>query len=75
MIVIVNFLFTEMTNEGVRKFCTSIHGSMNGFTCHFCDWQMKGGGITRMKYHLSGINPNKNARACTKVPPRFEPRS
>ena len=39
-------------------------------TCDWdCDWKMKGGGITRMKYHLSGNDPNKNARACTKVPP------
>ena len=71
-IVVVNFLCIEMTDEGARKYCTPIQGSSNGFTCHFCDWQMKGGGITRMKYHLSGNDPNKNARICTKVPPEVK---
>ena len=63
------FLFTDMNVEGARKYCMPIQRSANGFTCHFCDWKMKGDGITRTKYHLSGNDPNKNARACTKVLP------
>ena len=49
-IVIVNFLFTEMTDEWAIKYCTPIQGSANGFTCHFCDWKMIGDRITRIKY-------------------------
>ena len=61
-IVIMNFLFTKMIDNWARKYCTPIQEIVNGFACHFCDWKMKGDGITRMKYHLSGNDPNKNAR-------------
>ena len=57
-----------MSEEGVRKHCTPGATNPFHFTCNYCGHVTRGGGITRMKLHLSGNDPKKNVKACTSVP-------
>ncbi|KAM1449335.1 hypothetical protein ACFXTO_008191 [Malus domestica] len=46
-----------------------IDGNKNGTICKYCGRVMKSGGATRLKYHLSGLDPAKNVKRCDNVPP------
>ncbi|KAM1168016.1 hypothetical protein ACFX19_030506 [Malus domestica] len=37
-----------------------IDGNKHGTICKYCGRVMKSGGVTRLKYHLSGLDPAKN---------------
>lgn len=58
-----------MEDEGVRKHCMKVPGTLNHFTCKYCGVTTRGGGVTRMKLHLSGNDPKKNVKRCEKCPP------
>lgn len=58
-----------MADEGVRKHCVVVPGTTSHFTCKYCGLTTRGGGITRMKLHLSGNDPKKNVKRCDKCPP------
>lgn len=47
-------------------------GTTKGTICKFCNVVIKSGGITRFKFHLSGLDPAKNIRVCDKVPPEVQ---
>lgn len=58
-----------MADQGVRKYCTTDPGNPNHYTCNFCGFTMRGGGITRVKLHLSGNDSARSVRKCDKCPP------
>lgn len=43
-----------------------------GSICNYCGHVMKSGGVTRLKYHLSGTEQGKNVKVCTLVPPEVK---
>ncbi|RXH76816.1 hypothetical protein DVH24_019704 [Malus domestica] len=45
-----------------------IDGNKHGTICKYCGRVMKSGGVTRLKYHLSGLDPSKNVQRCDNVP-------
>ncbi|XP_062015024.1 uncharacterized protein LOC133731650 [Rosa rugosa] len=47
-------------------------GQTKGTVCKFCNTVIKSGGITRFKFHLTGLDPAKNTRVCDKVPPEVQ---
>ena len=49
-----------------------IDGNNNGTICKYCGRVMKSGGVTRLKYHLSGLDPAKNVQQCDSVPPEVK---
>ena len=51
------------------KYCTPIKGNKNGKICNFCGMNIKSGGISRFKFHLSHIDPHSNSKNCPNVPP------
>ena len=59
-------------NDPAWQYCTRIEGNKNGTICTFCGDIMQSGGITRFKYHLTGIESHKNVRTCPNVPPEVK---
>ncbi|XP_060667885.1 uncharacterized protein LOC132799608 [Ziziphus jujuba] len=49
-----------------------IEGNKSGTICKYCNRVMKSGGVTRLKYHLSGIDPSHNVQPCGQVPPKVK---
>ncbi|KAM2916542.1 hypothetical protein FF1_045441 [Malus domestica] len=49
-----------------------IDGNKHGTICKYCGRVMKSGGVTRLKYHLSGLDPAKNVQRCDNVPPEVK---
>ena len=49
-----------------------IDGNEHGTICKYCGRVMKSGGVTRLKYHLSGLDPAKNVQRCDSVPPEVK---
>ncbi|KAI5317211.1 hypothetical protein L3X38_036918 [Prunus dulcis] len=49
-----------------------IDGNKNGSICKYCGRVMKSGGVTRLKYHLSGLDPGNNVQRCDSVPPEVK---
>ncbi|KAM2783794.1 hypothetical protein COP1_013239 [Malus domestica] len=49
-----------------------IDGNKHGTICKYCGRVMKSGGVTRLKYHLSGFDPSKNVQQCDNVPPEVK---
>ncbi|KAI5342348.1 hypothetical protein L3X38_010223 [Prunus dulcis] len=49
-----------------------IDGNKNGSICKYCGRVMKSGGVTRLKYHLSGLDPGNNVQRCNSVPPEVK---
>ncbi|XP_060672832.1 uncharacterized protein LOC132803604 [Ziziphus jujuba] len=49
-----------------------IEGNKSGTICKYCNRVMKSGGVTRLKYHLSGIDPSHNVQPCGQVPPEVK---
>ncbi|KAM1925520.1 hypothetical protein ACFX13_032793 [Malus domestica] len=49
-----------------------IDGNKHGTICKYCGRVMKSGGVTRLKYHLSGLDPSKNVQRCDNVPPEVK---
>ena len=45
-----------------------IDGNKNGTICKYCGHVMKSGGVTRLKYHLSGMDPSHSVQCCGSVP-------
>ena len=45
-----------------------IDGNKNRIICKYCEYLKKSGGVTRLKYHLTGINPSHNVQHCESVP-------
>ena len=43
-------------------------GNKNGSICKYCGITMRSGGVTRLKYHLSGLDPGNNVQHCPSVP-------
>ena len=46
-----------------------IDRNKHGTICKYCGRVMKSGGVTRLKYHLSGLDPGNNVQRCDNVPP------
>ena len=46
--------------------------SKQGSICKYCGLVMKGGGVTRLKYHLAGVDPRHNVQRCNSVPPEVK---
>ena len=44
----------------------------NGTVFKYCGQVMKSGGVTRLKYHLSGLDPGNNVQRCDNVPPEVK---
>nr|XP_011469160.1 PREDICTED: uncharacterized protein LOC105352880 [Fragaria vesca subsp. vesca] len=62
-----------MTSGGSRRDPAWEHGeripgNKNGSICKYCRITMKSGGVTRLKYHLSGMDPGNNVQRCEAVP-------
>ncbi|XP_028964627.2 uncharacterized protein [Malus domestica] len=51
------------------KYAHPIEGNKHGTICTFCESIFKIGGITRLKYHLTGFDPHKSVKKCKEVPP------
>ncbi|CAL2276801.1 unnamed protein product [Prunus armeniaca] len=51
------------------KYARPIEGNKHGTICTFCESTFKSGGITRLKYHLAGFDPQKSVKKCKEVPP------
>ncbi|XP_015867310.2 uncharacterized protein LOC107404821 [Ziziphus jujuba] len=49
-----------------------IEGNKSLTICKYCNRVMKSGGVTRLKYHLSGIGPSHNVQSCGQVPPEVK---
>ena len=49
-----------------------IDGNKHGTICKYCGRVMKSGGVTRLKYHLSGLDPGNNVQQCNNVPPEVK---
>ncbi|KAM2525755.1 hypothetical protein TB1_023232 [Malus domestica] len=49
-----------------------IDGNKYGTICKYCGRVMKSGGVTQLKYHLSGLDPAKNVQRCDNVPPEVK---
>lgn len=47
----------------------NIPGNKNGTIRKYCVLVMKSGGVTRLKYHLSGMDPRNNIIICNDVNP------
>ncbi|XP_062028688.1 uncharacterized protein LOC133744631 [Rosa rugosa] len=45
-----------------------IPDNKNGSICKYCGVTMKSGGVTLLKYHLSGLDPGNNVQQCEAVP-------
>ena len=50
------------------RYCTSLEGNKNGTICNYYDLMIKSGGITRLKFHLSHMDPHSNIKKSTNVP-------
>lgn len=50
------------------KYCTPFKGNRNDTICNYCGLVMKSGGITRLKFHLSHVNPHSNSKKCLNMP-------
>ncbi|XP_048427360.1 uncharacterized protein LOC125471206 isoform X1 [Pyrus x bretschneideri] len=46
-----------------------IDGNKHGTICKYYGRVMKSGGMTRLKYHLSGLDPENNVQQCDNIPP------
>ena len=62
-----------MASGGSRRDPAWEHGEQipsnkNGSICKYCRLTMKSGGVTRLKYHLSGMDPGNNVLRCEFVP-------
>lgn len=62
-----------MASGGSRRDPAWEHGEQipsnkNGSICKYCRLTMKSGGVTRLKYHLSGMDPGNNVLRCESVP-------
>ncbi len=62
-----------MTSGGSRRdpaweYGERIPGNKNGSICKYCRITMKSGGVTRLKYHLRGMDPRNNVQQCEAVP-------
>ncbi|XP_060668905.1 uncharacterized protein LOC132800031 [Ziziphus jujuba] len=49
-----------------------IDGNKSGTICKYCNRVMKSGGVTRLKYHLNGIDPSHNVQPCGQMPPEVK---
>nr|XP_048317996.1 uncharacterized protein LOC125418480 [Ziziphus jujuba var. spinosa] len=49
-----------------------IESNKSGTICKYCNRMMKSGEVTRLKYHLSGIDPSHNVQPCGQVPPEVK---
>ncbi|KAM1402555.1 hypothetical protein ACFX2I_011279 [Malus domestica] len=49
-----------------------IDGNKHGTICKYCGHVMKSGGVTRLKHHLSGLDPRHNVQRCDSVPPEVK---
>ena len=43
-------------------------GHKNGTICNCCGLRIKSGGIIRLKFHLSHMDPHSNTKKCPNVP-------
>ena len=50
------------------RYCTSLEGNKNRTICNYCGLMIKSGGITRIKFHLSHMDPHSNTKKCPDVP-------
>ena len=50
------------------RYCTSLERHKNGTICNYCGLMIKSGGVTRLKFHLSNIDPHSNTKKCSNVP-------
>ena len=44
----------------------------NGTICNYCGLNIKSGGITRLKFHLSHADPHSNTKKCPNVSPEVK---
>ncbi|KAM1024280.1 hypothetical protein ACFX2C_037581 [Malus domestica] len=49
-----------------------IDGNKHGTICKYCGRVMKSGRVTRLKYHLSGLDPAKHVQRCDNIPPEVK---
>ena len=54
------------------RYCTPLDGHKNGTICNYCGLNIKSGGITRLKFHLSHMDPHSNTKKCPNVPPEVK---
>ena len=45
-----------------------MEGHKNGTICNYCGLSIKSGRITRLKFHLSHMDPHSNTKKCPNVP-------
>ena len=50
------------------RYCTLLEGHKNETICNYCGLSIKSGGITRLKFHLSYMDPHSNTKKCPNVP-------
>ena len=60
----------SMASNPARKYCDLVEGRASASKCKFCGHIMGGGGITRVKNHLTNVDKTKGVKLCDKVPPR-----
>ncbi|OMO51577.1 putative Zinc finger, BED-type [Corchorus capsularis] len=56
-----------MPKDDARQHGTPILEIKGGVICKYCGFVMRSGGVTRLKWHLAGIDPKKNVKACEVV--------
>ena len=54
------------------RYCAPLEGHKKGIICNYCGLSIKSGEITRLKFHLSHIDPNSNTKKCPNVPPEVK---
>ena len=50
------------------RYYAPLEGHKNGTICNYCVLNIKSGGITRLKFHLSDTDPHSNTKKCSNVP-------
>ena len=54
------------------RYFTPLEGHKNGTICNYYGLSIKSGRITRLKFHLSHMDPHSNTKKCPNVPPEVK---